>query len=281
VAARGAGGVEFTVLTDTARAGALPPLTGAEHSYGGPLRFPDAPRPYVFANFVTSIDGVATLGLTDGTDSSAISGRSAADRFLMALLRAAADVVLIGAGTIRTTPRHQWIPAVLSPECGDLLMEFRAASGRTDVAPLAIVTASGDLPDHVALREPAAPVLVVTTQRGAEKAAAAAPRARVVVAAESGEIPGSAILGALEREAGAACVLCEGGPSLMGSLLRARAVHELFLTMSPRIAGRTEPGERRGIVDGWSAGPESLLSAVLLSVRRSGDHLFMRYQLVD
>ena len=48
----------------------------AEIAYGGPLRFPASPRPYVVANFVASIDGVASLGLTDGSDSTTLGGSS-------------------------------------------------------------------------------------------------------------------------------------------------------------------------------------------------------------
>jgi len=42
--------------------------TDAEHAYGGPLRFEAKPRPRVVANFVSTIDGVVSLGLNDGTD---------------------------------------------------------------------------------------------------------------------------------------------------------------------------------------------------------------------
>ncbi len=62
------------------------PPAPAEQPYGGALEFPVAPRPYVVVNFVASIDGVASLGVTDGTDSGKLSGSSPADRYLMALL---------------------------------------------------------------------------------------------------------------------------------------------------------------------------------------------------
>jgi riboflavin biosynthesis pyrimidine reductase len=74
-----------------------------ERVYGG-LGFADE---VVYSNFVESLDGVATLGSKPSAGSE-ISGRNPADRFLMGLLRAFADAVLVGAGTLRATPGHQW-----------------------------------------------------------------------------------------------------------------------------------------------------------------------------
>jgi hypothetical protein len=101
---------DYQVLSDSAPGEPV----GAEIAYGRPLRFPGSPRPYVIANFVASVDGVASLGLTDGTDSTTLSGNSRADRYLMALLRASADAVVIGAGNLRATPGHQWTPAAVA-----------------------------------------------------------------------------------------------------------------------------------------------------------------------
>jgi len=60
--------------------------------------------PVVYSNFVSSVDGVVTLG-SKPSAGSVISGKYPADRFLMGLLRACADAVLIGAGTLRATSR--------------------------------------------------------------------------------------------------------------------------------------------------------------------------------
>ena len=268
----------FVVLADPE---AGPAGTAAEVRYGGPLRFPDGQRPHVVANFVSTIDGVATLGLVDGTDSSTISARSAPDRYLMAMLRAACDAVVVGARTLRTTPRHQWTACFLFRElCGEL-EDLRRAGGRAAPAPLVIVTASGALPDHVALREPAVKVVVITTGRGARAAASAAPTADVVVASETQEITGDALLAALDATLHAPRVLCEGGPRLLGTLLGAGALHDLFLTVSPRIAGRVAGDGRSGIVEGWAAAPPRLVGARIHSARRSGDHLFLRYSLAS
>jgi len=77
--------------------------------YGGDLGFPE---PCVYANFVASLDGVTALGPEYPSSGSAISGDDPADRFVMGLLRACADIVLIGAGTLRATPGHRWTPGM-------------------------------------------------------------------------------------------------------------------------------------------------------------------------
>jgi len=70
-------------------------------------------------------------------------------------------------------------------------------------------------------------------------------------------------------------VLCEGGPRLNGALLDAGVVDELFLTVSPLLAGGDEP---RTIVEGHGAGAVAL---ELVSVLESGGSLFLRYRLVS
>ena len=66
-------------------------------------------QPVLYSNFVESLDGVTTLGSKPSAGSE-ISGRNGADRFLMGLLRAFADAVLVGAGTLGATPGHHWTP---------------------------------------------------------------------------------------------------------------------------------------------------------------------------
>jgi riboflavin biosynthesis pyrimidine reductase len=254
----------------------------AERPYGGALHFPEAPRPYVVVNFVASIDGVASLGVTDGTDSTKLSGNSRADRYLMALLRASADVIVIGAGSLRATPGHQWVPAAVAGDQAAVIDGYRTARhGSPDPPPLVVVSASGDLPAHVALDHPATRTAILTSTAGAARVRRAHPAVEVieVAAAVDGWFEGATIITALSGVLGPGLLLCEGGPSLFARLLGAGAVHELFLTVSPRIAGREHDQARPGIVDGWAADPEALRDATLASVRRSDDHLFLRYRL--
>jgi len=249
----------------------------AEVPYGGPLRFPASPRPYVVANFVASIDGVASLGLTDGTDSTTLSGSSRADRYLMALLRASADAVVIGAGNLRATPGHQWTPRAVAGDDAAAIDAYRfQRTGAAEPAPLVVVSATGDLPPHVALDCPAASVAVVTSAAGAVKVRAAHPLVNVIEMDQQG---GAGIVAAVTSALGPGLVLCEGGPALFGRLMADEAVHELFLTISPRIAGRDHDQPRPGVVDGWAAPAAALRTATIDSVRRSDDYLFLRYRL--
>jgi len=269
-------GVTFAVLSDQADAAS----TDAERIYGASLRFPDAATPYVFANFVQTIDGVVSLGLTDGSDASAISGHLTADRFLMAMLRAAADVIVIGARTLHDSAGHQWIPEALVPEyAAEIAAYRRAVTGRTAPAPFVVVSSTGSLADHVALRKPATPVTVLTTNEGRRNVERLGVDVRVVVAGDHGALAGAEIVRVLRQQFDARRVLCEGGPTLLGTLLGDGSVHELFLTVAPSLAGHDSSHPRLNLIEGWSADPRALRSADLLSVRGSDGYLFLRYAL--
>jgi len=132
--------------------------------YGGDLGFRE---PCVYANFVASVDGVTALGPEYPSSESAISGHDPADRFVMGLLRACADVVLIGAGTLRATPGHLWTPAHVCPAATGGYAALRRTRGLPMDPLLAVVTARGDVPaGHPALRGGA---LILTTAAGARR----------------------------------------------------------------------------------------------------------------
>ena len=254
--------------------------TAAERVYGAPLRFPRRPQPYVVANFVATVDGVVSLGLTDGSDAAAVGLRSPADRFVMALLRAAADAVVIGAGTLRASAGHQWTPPALAPEYASHLTAYRQALGKAaGNAPLVIVSASGQLPSHVALRRPQTAVHVLTVSDAVPGIRAAFPDVGVIAAGQQGWIPGAEILASLRRELNARLLVVEGGPTLLGTLVKARALHELFLTVASQMAGRDGSHTRPGLLQAFAAEPGALPAATLLSARRAADHLLLRYRL--
>src|SRR5512134_59759 len=84
----------------------LPPELAALY---GPLRFPlREERSYVIGNFVTTLDGVASLSDPALPGGGPISGSNPHDRMVMGLLRSVADAVIVGAGTLRSVPRHLW-----------------------------------------------------------------------------------------------------------------------------------------------------------------------------
>jgi len=240
-----------------------------KHVYGR-LGFPDR---VVYSNFVSSIDGVVTLG-SKPSAGSVISGKDSADRFLMGLLRACADAVLLGAGTMRATPGHLWTPAHVYPSLATEFTALRSALGRSAEPPLVVLTASGELDyHHPALAKGA---IVMTTAGGATKIGKRLPGTCELVVLGKGkslEI-GKAVAELHDR--GLKVLLCEGGPHLMGQLLADDLLDEAFLTLSPVVAGRDKE-ERFGMVEGIELLPGKGAWSKLFSVRRHGDYLFLRY----
>ena len=111
----------------------------------GQLRLPEVRRrPYVISNFVQSLDGVAALGIS-GTSGGQISGSNPRDRFVMGLLRATADAVVVGAGTARSVPGHLWTSDYIFPGLADEYAELRRRLGRAELPVNVIVTARGDV----------------------------------------------------------------------------------------------------------------------------------------
>ncbi|TAN34333.1 hypothetical protein EPN29_02915 [bacterium] len=229
--------------------------------------------PVLYSNFVSSVDGVVTLGSTQSAGS-VISGKYPADRFLMALLRACADAVVIGAGTLRATPGHLWTPSHVFPSLASSFAELRQSLGRSPEPRLVVLTAGGELDfSHPALVKGA---LVVTTAAGARAIGGGLPPAsRVVTMGKGKSLDVGRTLGEL-RSQGYEVLLTEGGPHLMGELIRQRLLDEMFLTVAPVAAGRAR--ERRlGMVEGAELLPQAGVWSDLLSVRRHRDYLFLRY----
>jgi riboflavin biosynthesis pyrimidine reductase len=81
------------------------------------------------------------------------------------------------------------------------------------------------------------------------------------------------------RDRGHSLVLTEGGPTVFGSLVAAGLVDELFLTMSPLLAGRPDPDDRLQLIEDAPLLPDAGVHGRLLSARGSGSHLFLRYEL--
>lgn len=241
-------------------------------------------RPTIAANFVSTLDGIVALdrsGLTGGRE---ISGGSEPDRFVMGLLRATADAVLVGAGTVRASRSKAWTPGQAHPSSARSYAAWRSSIGLASALPTTvIVSASGGLDlDRLDRSDPRLSVIVVTTVAGAHRLRARYRRERldVVPVADAPRVPAGAVLDVL-RERGFGLVLSEGGPTLFGQLLEARAVDELFLTVAPQVVGRTDGVGRLGLVEGVGFDLGLAPWAGLRSVLRSDDHLFLRYRIGD
>ena len=208
--------------------------------------YDDAPRPtrpWVLANMVAGVDG-----------SVAIDGRtkemsSEADRALFHHLRTLADVILVGAGTIRD---ENYGP-------------HRPKDG-SEPNPIAVVTNSIelDLASPFFTEAVARPIIVTSERSPAGARERAATVAEVLVVGDERVDIGAAV----ERLGGV--ILCEGGPTLLAELVRAGCLHELCLTLAPVAGG--DPGRivsdsLAGTVSRWTLG----------SVLRDGDDVFLRY----
>lgn len=265
---------------DLVRGGPLPASLAAR--YGADLAIPlrhDGPT--IVANFVSTLDGVVALDRGGETGGREISGGFEPDRFLMGLLRATADAVLVGAGTVRASRTQDWTPAHVYPPSAVALAGWREQLALVPAPTTVIVTGSGELAPGQSGRLGAdAPVIVATTTGGARRLDRAMPRhhAEVVVLAEDGPVPVDALL-ELFRQRAFTVVLSEAGPTLFGQLLASRSVDELFLTLSPQLVGRSEDSPRLGLVEGIGLSPGLAPWSRMHTVMRSDDHLFLRYRL--
>ena len=207
---------------------------------------------------------------------SLISDRNQADRFLMGLLRAFADAVLLGAGTLRATPGHHWTPEHIYPDMTSAFVDLRANLGRKPRPRLVLLTASGNIEvSHPAVIGGAT---IVTTAAGAAHLKERLPDScDLIETGGSGSVDLSRALEEL-RARGYGAILTEGGPHVMGELLARQLLDEAFVTISPVVAGRGDES-RLGMVAGVEFLPGRDVWSKLLSVRRHGDFLFLRYDL--
>ena len=231
-------------------------------------------EPRLFANFVATLDGVVAIPSIPESNNVVAAG-SRADHFVMGLLRALADVVLIGSGVLRASPQGTWLPEKVYPPAADAFAELRRRRGRPARPEVAVLTGRGSIdPTHPLL---ASGAVVLTSERGADNLAGRVPEASSVLALDDDvDLPADAIVGAL-RDRGHRLILSEAGPHAFGSLLKGGVVDELFLTVSPLLAGDAGPDSRLRLVEGADLLPPVALR--LLSLRRHEEHLFARYEL--
>ena len=180
-----------------------------------------------------------------------MSGGNEADRFVLALLRACADAIVVGAGTLRRERDHIWTPEFVYPEAASEFATLRGAMRKPSHAEVVFVSASGDIDRTAPTFRAGVPVRVVTGKRGA---------------------------GEIVAEAGDGLIVCEGGPTLLGVFVGERAVDELFLTTAARLAGRSRDTRRPALLEGHAFRPEDSPGASLISLKRNGDFVLSRYR---
>jgi riboflavin biosynthesis pyrimidine reductase len=259
--------------------------------YDGNLCFPPAPveRPYLIANFVSTLDGVVSFNLPGQSEGAQISNSNEEDRFIMGLLRASADAVVVGSGTLQAAgPQASWLPESVCPAAKDLYRNYRTEVLRKPEYPLVvIVTGTGRLDlSSAVFHTPRTKVLILTTEQGKQRLsqngseALASVEVKALSTAET-HISPSAILTLLRQEAGVELLLHEAGPTLFGEFLGGGFMDELFLTVAPQIAGRVAAHPRPGLVANVQFSPATAPWWKLLSAKSAADYLFLRYQVRD
>jgi len=237
-------------------------------------------RPSVIGNFVSTLDGVVALNDPDHADSGDISGFNQHDHMLMGLLRAIADAVIVGAGTLRSAPRHYWTAQRIYPSLAEVYQRLRISLGKPTPPLNVFVTAQGNIRlDLPVFQSAEVPVLIVTTAQGEARIRTQHLPASVQLCAvqSTGSVSARAILETVKRTCQSDVILVEGGPQLMGDFFAEQCLDELFLTLAPQVAGRTSLIERPGLVTGKQFAPECPLWGTLIGVKRGGSHLFLRY----
>ncbi len=217
--------------------------------------YADAPDG-VRVNMILSADGaVAFHGLVGPLS-------SACDQNLLLALRGYADVVLVGAGTVRA---ERYGPVRLTPA---QRAERRDRWGITDIPPIAVVTRSGDLPASLFADHTQRPLLVTTTEV-VRTHPQLRDRADVLLAGNT-EVDIGVAIDRL-RARGFRRVLCEGGPTLLDELIAADLIDEMCLTLSPTLAA-AKPVRRPGVPLGDPA-RLSLQHACTID-----DYVYLRYR---
>lgn len=267
-------------LFDMARGRDLP-LTPDLSCLYGRLAFPPHPeRTHVIGNFVTTLDGVVSLNEPGHASGGDISGFNQQDRMVMGLLRAIADVVIVGAGTLRAEPNHRWTAQYIYPSLAEAYSLLRTSLGKSAYPLNVIVTASGAVNLNLPVfQSNEIPALIVTTSRGLRSIPLSQVPSSVHITSVQGEgsISAQAILKAVSEIHQSDMLLVEGGPQLMGDFFAEQCLDELFLTLAPQVAGRDSSIERPGFVAGKSFAPVHPVWGTLTSVKRGGSHLFLRY----
>jgi riboflavin biosynthesis pyrimidine reductase len=256
--------------------------------YDGDLHFRTSPaaRPFVIANFVSTLDGVVSYEIKGKSGGSTISGSDPADRFIMGLLRASVDAVIVGAGTLQdVSAKSIWTPEYVYPDAKRLYAEYRVnALHKPEYPLLVIVSGSGQLElERAIFRTPAMRTVVITTSAGRDeltrRGAAALGSLEVrALDSSSGRIAPGEILQLLKSQFGVKTLLHEGGPTLFGQFLAADAVDELFLTLSPQIAGREGDVTRPAVVQRVEFAPDSAPRFEVVSVKEKAAYLYLRYR---
>jgi len=286
----------FEVLFDYAEPSAI-----AHRGYTpyGKLGFPPPPagRPWIYSNFVQSLDGVSSL-LGKHASGGDIS-QSSDDRWLMDLLRAHADAILLGMNTLREEQRLRGPESrgIVFRVADATLRDLRTTLGKGRERNIVITKAADlDLSRHKVFDGDVVDASILTSPAGAERLRAQGghPHVAIIAAGDGENLDLPRAIAKLREELGIEYLLCEGGPTVYGNLARADLVDEKFMTVAPIETGQAVPAEQERSMEEQTipvllrptvfGGPGFTSDHVTrwrwMSCRKAGDHQFNRYRRV-
>jgi 2,5-diamino-6-(ribosylamino)-4(3H)-pyrimidinone 5'-phosphate reductase len=227
-------------------------------------------RPYVLINMISSLDGKVAVSGKAGSLGGPV------DRTVMRTLRAHADAVMIGAGTLRAEKL-----TLAVPEDRARARESRGLKPQ----PLGVVaTATGDVPleENLLGSSPENLLIFASSETPQEHLLTLSSYASVEIVTGEPSKPGGQLdleeaLSALKKRYGVNVLLVEGGPALNHALVSSGLADELFLTLSPKLLGGEGPGTLT-ILEGAALALHKT-EQKLISIHLSNDELFLRYVL--
>jgi len=253
----------------------------------GKLGFPAPPqgRPGVYANFVQTLDGIVSLRGDEagGADIAQLPE----DRWLMDLLRAHADAVILGMGTLREEqrmgrPRPRGpVFRIVDPGMQQLRAKLRSHRERNI---LISAHAEFQMSDFAVFDGEHVDVTVLTTHEGVKRLEAQRAEHPVVDIVGVDQLPGGGLdmakaITALHERYGIRYLLCEGGPMLYSSMLVAGLIDEKFVTVSPMEVGQwSADGPRPTVLPSIGFSKQDAVRWTWLSCRKLGDYQFHRFR---
>ena len=267
---------------DAAESGLSLPLS-LQQVYDGDWAVPDCEdRVYVYSNFVLSHDGRISFNEPGHYGGGDVAGGCAHDRWLMALLRARADAVMVGDNTLYLEPGHVWTHQYMFPAEARRLHELRCAEGRAEYPLQVFLSLDGAINwDGAVFASPDLHIVIATTREGAARVAAEQRGAAAidVVVQDRSPLNLAELVGQLRDRYEIKTLLLEGGPRAYGSALADRIIDDEFLTLSPLVVGNDGSNNkiRPGLFEGIAFSPANAARMTPVSMRRHGSYLFGRY----
>ena len=266
---------------DTSRGAAQLPMSFRLH-FGSDWRVPVfRDKPYVYSNFAASRDGRVSYNEPGLCNAGLVTDSHPHDRWLMGLLRARADAVMIGDSTIKLDPGHIWTAEFIWRAEAAAFNALRAAEGRSAQPLLVIISYDCTIPaDEPCINQPDVQVLLVTTSVGHERGLQlkSTSRAAKMDVLNLGDtwVDLAKLTRLLRSDYGVKTLLCEGGPRVMGGMLQAGMIDEEFLTYCPKIVGAAPDHNRPSYIEGVAFMPDNAPYSRIQSLRSAGDYLFLQ-----